>query len=135
MDDSVLNNISLGKTNFDKKNFQDILSISQLKDFVENLPNKQNSIIGENGIKISGGQKQRIGIARALYNDPSLLILDEATNALDYETEKEIISAIVNSKKNMTIIIITHRQSILNYCNKVYKISSNNLEIQQKENL
>ena len=111
------------------------MSISQLKDFVENLPNKQNSIIGENGIKISGGQKQRIGIARALYNDPSLLILDEATNALDYETEKEIISAIVNSKKNMTIIIITHRQSILNYCNKVYKISSNNLEIQQKENL
>ena len=135
MDDSVLNNISLGKPAFDKKNFQDILSISQLKDFVENLPNKQNSIIGENGIKISGGQKQRIGIARALYNDPSLLILDEATNALDYETEKEIISAIVNSKKNMTIIIITHRQSILNYCNKVYKISSNNLEIQQKENL
>ena len=76
---------------------------------------------------MSGGQLQRIGIARALYQNPSLLVLDEATSSLDLENEKYILKNIMNNNE-MTIIMVTHRVNNLSYCNKVYKFNKNKLE-------
>ena len=78
---------------------KELIKFSQLTDVVENLPNKENTFIGERGVKLSGCQQQRIGIARALYNDPKILIFDEATNALDVLTENDILKSINNLNK------------------------------------
>ena len=91
-----------------------------------------NTVVGERGIKISGGERQRIGIARALYNNPSILIFDEATSALDLETEKEILETLIKLKGEKTIIFITHRVSSLKYCNKVYQLENSDLKIKEK---
>ena len=82
---------------------------AELKDFVDNLPDGIQTIVGENGINISGGQKQRIGIARALYKNKNLYIFDEATNALDHTTEENIYKNIFKNYNNISIISITHR--------------------------
>ena len=123
-DDSILNNIAFGvKTeniNYDKVDHA--ISQSQLQEFIGSLPNGLNTIIGENGARISGGQRQRIGIARSLYNDPDLLVLDEATSSLDNETEKNFIEVIKGIQKNKTIIIVSHRYSTVKYCNRILKI-------------
>ena len=76
-------------------------------------------IVGERGTKLSGGERQRLGIARALYKDPTILVLDEATSSLDYETENEIVNSIVNIKGKQTIIIVAHRLSTVQICNRV----------------
>jgi ATP-binding cassette, subfamily B, bacterial PglK len=87
-----------------------------------------NTIVGERGSRISGGQKQRIGIARALYNKPSILVLDESTSALDPETEKEILKTINALKGRMTILMITHRESTLSHCDRIFKVSKGKIE-------
>ena len=87
-----------------------------------------NTIVGEQGIKLSGGQKQRLGIARALYSDAKILIFDEATSNLDTETENEIIKELAKLKKIITIVIISHRQSTLNFCDELYKITTENIK-------
>ena len=76
-------------------------------------------IVGERGTKLSGGERQRLGIARALYKDPAILVLDEATSSLDYETENEIVNSIANIKGKQTIIIVAHRLSTVQICNRV----------------
>ena len=81
--------------------------------FINSLNDKYNHVIGEKGIKISGGQRQRLGIARALYKNSNILILDEATNALDQETESKVIDSIKSFKKDLTLIMVTHRLSTL----------------------
>ena len=78
-----------------------------------------NMIVGERGTKLSGGERQRLGIARALYKDPVILVLDEATSSLDYETENEIVNSIVNIKGKQTIIIVAHRLSTVQICDRV----------------
>lgn len=105
---------------------QKIISICELDKFISNLPKGINTVVGEKSSKISGGQTQRIGIARALYKDPSILILDEATNALDKKTAEKIIQNIKNAKDLMTIIIITHDKNILDMCDNKIDL---NLEI------
>ena len=85
--------------------------------------------MGERGIRLSGGQLQRIGIARALYNDPKVLIFDEASSALDNETEKKIMHDINKLKGDKTILIIAHRLSTLENCDKVFKIDNNIVSI------
>ena len=87
--------------------------MASLKKFVNSLPNGLNTIVGEKGEKISGGQIQRIGIARALYNDPKILILDEITSHLDDKTEQKIIDELKKIKKNKVIIFVTHNKKIL----------------------
>ena len=97
--------------------------------FVNELPKKENTVIGHDGIFLSGGQKQRIVIARAMLFKPKILILDEATNALDKTTENEIINDISRIKKNMSIILITHDSELIKKCDVVFKIKNKKISI------
>jgi len=109
---NVLTNIAVGEFEPDMKKVTDICTMIGIKDFVEKLPNGFHTYIGENGTSLSGGEKQRIAIARALYKDPEILILDEATSSLDSASEQYIQQAIDHLKnQNKTIIIIAHRLS------------------------
>ena len=96
--------------------------MSQLREFIDSLPNGINTIVGEGGSKISGGQLQRIGIARALYNNPEIIIFDEATNALDSKTEKDLLKTINLIQVNKTFIIISHNLETLKDCEKIFEI-------------
>tara|TARA_Y100001970_G_C14224389_1_gene854671 strand:+ start:100 stop:1884 length:1785 start_codon:yes stop_codon:yes gene_type:complete len=115
LDDNLYENIAFGNKNIDNDKMKKILSKADLDKLDNDLYLKN---IGEDGIAISGGQKQRIGIARAIYNDPNLLILDEPTSQLDYESEKKIMQNISEFKIDVTIII-AHRINSLNLCNKL----------------
>ena len=86
---------------------------------IDSLPQGLQFIIGEDGQRLSGGQRQRIGIARALYSRKKLLILDEATNALDMSTENNIIKLIRSNYPDLTVVMVTHRHDMLKYCDKV----------------
>ena len=121
IDDSIKNNICLGieSKNIDKNRLLFAMDSSCLSEFASNLPEKENTFVGDRGIRISGGQKQRIGIARAIYNDFEILVLDEATSSLDYSTEKKIMTKINQMKKDKIIIMITHRLSTLDFCDEV----------------
>ena len=105
------------------------IKFAELDNLIDKFPKKLDTNIGYQGLKISGGQLQRIGIARALYQNPNILVLDEATNALDIETEKEIVSQIRLLKGNKTVIIISHNPNTIKYCNLIYDIPSNSLII------
>jgi len=128
-DMSIIENIALG---VDKKfiNYELIyksLKISQIEKFINSLPNKLDTITGEKGIQLSGGQKQRLGIARAIYRNAEILILDEATNALDPDVEKDLIKNLLLEFKNKTIVMITHKQDLLNYFKRVIIIKNKSL--------
>ena len=111
VDDSVAKNIAFGlsKDEINIEKISRLIDIVILKEVINMLPNKLNEKIGEDGAKLSGGQLQRIGIARALYLEPEILVLDEATNALDINTERLLFNSIKKHFKNITIIWITHR--------------------------
>ncbi len=128
-DDTLRNNIAFGikEDEIDESRVSEALASSQLDTFVSSLEDGVNTKVGERGVRLSGGQRQRIGIARALYNNPNLLVFDEATSSLDYETENEIISTI-NILKNKTIIIIAHRLNTLKHCNAIYELSLGRLQ-------
>ena len=125
-DDTILNNICFLNSlkSIDKKRFNVAIKNSQLENFIASLKDKEDTIVGENGIRISGGQKQRLGIARALYRMPEILILDEATSALDINTEDNLIETIFELSSNLTLIIVSHRINTLKKCNKTYEIEN-----------
>jgi len=115
-DDTIKNNIALGvkEEDINIHRVKKVAEIASISEFIENkLPLGYETEIGEDGVRLSGGQKQRISIARALYNDPKILILDEATNSLDSMTEDKIINSIMGLKNKCTIILVTHRISTL----------------------
>ncbi len=122
LDDTVKNNIIFGHSEADEAKVWKALEQAQLKTFIESLPNGLDTMVGEAGVRFSGGQRQRIAIARALYNNPSVLILDEATAALDNDTEAAVMEAINLLKGKKTLIIIAHRLSTIKNCNKVYEV-------------
>ena len=127
-DESIEYNITLQETNDVDRNFLNIiLEICQLKDFINNLPEKINTVVGETGANISGGQKQRIGIARALYRNPQIIVLDEATNSLDFKTEQKLISLLNDRFKDRSIITISHKKIEKNNFDKIYLISEGEL--------
>ncbi|WP_252254270.1 ABC transporter ATP-binding protein [Clostridium sp. ZBS12] len=122
LNDNIYNNIVLGNKNVSKEKLDRVLRQADIYDFINSLPDKLNTMIGENGIKISGGEKQRISIARALLKKSSILIFDEATSMLDNETEDNIISQLLSVFKNKTIILIAHRLSTVKDADIIYAL-------------
>ena len=118
-DDTIKANILYGNALASNEEIIKACKFAAAQDFVEKLPNKYETIIGENGIKLSGGQKQRLSIARAILKNSSIILLDEATSSLDSESESVIQKAIENLTKNKTTIIIAHRLSTVMNCNKI----------------
>lgn len=127
LDDTIKNNIRFGSEEDDKEKLDYVLEVSGLNSFVSSLPNKLDTLVGENGAKISGGQSQRIGIARAFYCDPEILILDEPTNSLDKENEEIIIKTLLKLKGKITIIIVSHNLEPLKIADRNYQIKNGNL--------
>jgi len=128
---SILENIAYGidKKNIDKDLIIECLKKSQLIDFVNSLPNKLDTVIEDLGKNISVGQKQRFGIARALYRQPKLLILDEPTSSLDHFNEQKILEDLLKLKDKFSIIIVAHKYSTIKYCDKVFYLQSGRIEI------
>jgi subfamily B ATP-binding cassette protein MsbA len=118
-DDTIKANILYGNALASNEEIIKACKFAAAQDFVEKLPNKYETIIGENGIKLSGGQKQRLSIARAILKNSSIILLDEATSSLDSESESVIQKAIDNLTKNKTTIIIAHRLSTVMNCDKI----------------
>ena len=118
-DDTIKSNILYGNALASNEEIIKACKFAAAQDFVEKLPNKYETIIGENGIKLSGGQKQRLSIARAILKNSSIILLDEATSSLDSESESVIQKAIENLTKNKTTIIIAHRLSTVMNCDKI----------------
>lgn len=123
-DSSIKENIAFGvqERNIDKEKVVQAAKMAQIHEFINELPKGYDTEIGERGVRLSGGQRQRISIARALYNDPDILILDEATSSLDNETEKDVMIAINQISGQKTIIMIAHRLSTLEACHQIIKI-------------
>ncbi len=129
INDNLLNNITLDlNDNFNEERMNEALNFSQLNDFVKELPEGLNTHLGDFGNKISGGQKQRIGIARAIYKKPSIIVLDESTNSLDTNLEKEIIDNITKIKENYSSIIISHRDTTIEKCDYIYKLTEGKIK-------
>ena len=127
-DDSVKANIAYGKANASETEILEASRNAAADEFIKELPNGYNTIIGENGVKLSGGQKQRISIARAMLKNSSIILLDEATSALDTESESKIKFAIDNLIKNRTTIIIAHRLSTIKNADKIIVMSRGVIE-------
>jgi len=128
LDDSIRANVAFGEneSQFNQTRFYNALEKSQLSQFVNSLEKKDMTEVGDRGIRLSGGQKQRIGIARCLYLNPKLIILDEPTSSLDDENEIKIMQDIYNLKE-YTIIIISHKNQIFKDCKKIFKLENKGL--------
>ena len=122
LDDTIKNNISFGieKDKIDEKLINKVIKIAQLEKFINSLPNRLDTIIGNRGTKISGGERQRIAIARALYNNPQIIILDEATSALDTDNENKILNEINENLSDKTMIVISHRNNTVKNCDTIF---------------
>jgi ATP-binding cassette, subfamily B, bacterial PglK len=122
IDDTIERNIAFGVSDrvIDKTRLEQVIQVAQLKELIEQLPQGIQTQVGERGVRLSGGQRQRIGIARALYHEREILVLDEATAALDNETESLISEAINSLAGQKTLIIIAHRLSTVQKCDRIY---------------
>jgi ABC-type multidrug transport system fused ATPase/permease subunit len=123
-DDTLCRNIAFGLPDgqIDQRAVRKALAAAQLDEFVAGLPNGFSTIVGERGVRLSGGQRQRIGIARALYHDPQVLVLDEATSSLDTATERGVMRAVNALRGDKTVLIVAHRLSTVEKCNRIYRL-------------
>ena len=121
-DDTIKNNIKYAKEDASDNEILEVAKLSYCNEFIENLPNKFDTLIGENGVRLSGGQKQRLSIARAMLKKSSIILLDEATSSLDTDTEFKIQEALRILTENKTTIVIAHRLSTILNSNKIYVI-------------
>ncbi len=123
-DDTIKNNIAYAKKNASEDEIIEAAKLSYCEEFINELPNKYDTIIGENGVRLSGGEKQRISIARAMLKKSPVILLDEATSSLDSETEEKIQNAINILTKNRTTIVIAHRLSTILNSDKIFVVDS-----------
>ena len=121
---TVFENIAYGNLEASDDEVWDAANQSEATDFIKQLPNKENTIVGERGQKLSGGQRQRISIARAILKNPEILILDEATSAVDNETEAAIQRSLDMLKQNRTVVVIAHRLSTIRNADKIYVLEN-----------
>ncbi len=130
LDDSIARNIAFGvpDNDIDFVRLDNVIRLSSMHEFVEGLPNGLDTFIGENGVKLSGGQRQRLGIARALYEDTQILVLDEATSSLDTVTERKINESILSISTIKTLIIVTHRIESVKLCDKIVFMKNGKVE-------
>lgn len=136
-DSSIRNNIAFGisEEKIDDAMVWNALRLAQLSDFVSKLPNGLDTQVGERGLKFSGGQRQRVAIARALYLSPDILILDEATAALDNETEHALMDAIESLKGKKTLVIVAHRLTTIKKCDHIYEVIDGKIIERSKEEI
>ena len=123
-DDTIKNNISYAKSDASSDEIEKACKYAAADEFINKMPNKYETLIGENGIRLSGGQKQRISIARAILKQSPIILLDEATSSLDAESEEIVQNAIVNLTKNKTTLVIAHRLSTINNADKIFIMKS-----------
>lgn len=135
IDGTIQENIALGedKENINNEKLFGSIKNAELDDLINDLPEGIHTKIGDNGIRLSGGQRQRIGLARSFYFEKQILILDEATNALDELIERSILDNIIKNKKNSLIIIISHNKKTLKECDEIYEIIDNNIKLKFKK--
>ena len=133
LDDTIEKNIAFGEEKPDLKKIEKSLIQANLSKFVETLKNKSQEIIGEQGIMLSGGQKQRLAIARSLYLDAQILILDESTSSLDKETEGKIFEEFMKLKDMKTLIVISHKMLNYEFFDKIISIDNQQIEIQSRK--
>ena len=125
-DDTIKNNIAFGidEADINEDQINVAIALAQLESFITELPQGLDTVVGERGVRLSGGQRQRIGIARALYHDPQVLIMDEATSSLDTHTERGVIKSIEKLKGDRTILVIAHRLSTVKNCDNLYYVKN-----------
>ena len=126
-DDTIKNNIAYANPEATQKDIEEACKFAAAEEFIAKLPNKYESIVGENGVKLSGGQKQRISIARAILKKAQIILLDEATSSLDAESERVVQNAINNLIKGRTTIVIAHRLSTIHDASKIYVLKNGNI--------
>ncbi|RUT05565.1 ABC transporter ATP-binding protein [Dulcicalothrix desertica PCC 7102] len=129
IDDTIEKNIAFGVPEhlIDQKRLKNAIEAAQITEFINQLPDGINTVVGERGVRLSGGQRQRVGIARALYNEREILILDEATSALDNETEALVTEAIRALSGSKTMIIIAHRLTTVEHCDRLYMLKEGHI--------
>lgn len=129
-DDTIAQNIALGMTDaeIDTAQLWSAIRAAQLEDFILSLPQQEQTIVGERGVRLSGGQRQRIGLARALYHNPDILIMDEATSALDNQTESLVMEALENLRTERTFIMIAHRLSTVENCDRLFFLKNGEIK-------
>ena len=137
IDASIRRNVAFGidEASVDDQKVWKALEMAQIKEFVEGLPEGIDTKVGEWGVQLSGGQRQRIAIARALYNEPDIIVLDEATAALDNETENAVMESIEALQKVKTLIIVAHRLTTIRKCDKIYEIADGKAILRDKEDV
>ena len=137
LDDTIIKNITFenDEKNVDKSKYTNALIQSNLNKVLNQLPEKDKTFIGENGVRLSGGQYKRIALARTFYFGKKILVMDEATNSLDQDSEKYVMEQVDELKGKKTIIIITHKQNILSNCHKIYKIENKKIQLIKENKL
>jgi subfamily B ATP-binding cassette protein MsbA len=126
-DDTVENNVRYAKLDSTQNEIIEACKLAAADEFIKNLPEKYNTIVGENGLRLSGGQKQRISIARAILKNSSIILLDEATSSLDADSESKVQNAIFNLTKNKTTLVIAHRFSTIRKADNIVLMSKGNI--------
>ena len=133
-DDSVENNIKYAKFDATENEIKNACELAASSEFIEALPEKYKTVIGENGVRLSGGQKQRLSIARAIIKNAPIILLDEATSSLDAESEEKVQNAIFNLTKNKTTLVIAHRLSTIKRADKIIVMKNGNIVGSGKHN-